>query len=202
MRGLFAAALLWCGIAFSAFAEPFPRLYDVTGVDADDVLNVRIDPSASSAIVGQLTPQQKNIEVVASEDAGKWGLVNVGERSGWVAMRFLHAIDADEDYALTPELFCAGTEPFWSLDVVQGQSAKFSSLSGELHNFPAGKILAGAGRPNRFLLSLGERSVAVIAREMCDDGMSDREFALRIDLVTNVDGQQMLLSGCCSIAAN
>jgi uncharacterized membrane protein len=201
MRALFAAALLWYGIAFSAFAQPFPQLYDVTGVAGDDVLNVRIDPSASSAIVGQLTPQQKNIEVVAGDSSGKWGLVNVSETSGWVAMRFLHAVGTDEDYALAPALACAGTEPFWSLDVVQGQSARFTPMSEEVQTFPAAKIQAGAGRPNRFSLGLGEGSVAVIVREMCDDGMSDREFGLRIDLVTDVEGQQTLLSGCCSIAA-
>ncbi len=202
MKGLFATVLIWCAMAVAAFAEPFPRLYDVTGVAADDVLNIRADPSGSSAIIGQLTPQQQNIEVMASDASGKWGLVNVGERSGWVAFRFLHATTGNEDYALAPELSCRGNEPYWSLDVNQGQSAEFSSLTGETKSYPVGKISVGTGRTDRFLLGLGQSSVAVISREMCSDGMSDRDFALRIDLVTSADGQQSLLSGCCSIAPN
>ncbi len=200
MRGLFSTILIWCAMAVAAFAEPFPRLYDVTGVAANDVLNIRAKPSGSSEIIGQLTPHQQNIEVVASDASGRWGLINVGERSGWVAFRFLHATTGNEDYALAPVLSCAGTEPFWWLDVVQGQSAEFSSQSGAAQSLPAGKISVGTGRTDRFLLGLGQSSVAVISREMCSDGMSDRDFALRIDLVTDADGQQTLLSGCCSIA--
>jgi len=202
VKYLFSTIMLCCGFAFSALAQPFPQLFDVTGVAANDVLNIRTDPSGSSEKIGRLTPDQQNVEVLASDASGKWGLVNVGERSGWVAMRYLHARVVNEDYALAPRFSCAGTEPFWSLDVVQGQSATFSALSEATQTYPAGKLQVGSGRTDRFLLGLGQSSVAVISREMCSDGMSDRDFALRIDLVTSAGGQQSLLSGCCSIAPN
>lgn len=192
------AALLWCAFALSASANPFPLLHDVTGVATNDILNIHRHPTITSGIVGQLTRAQTNVEVLDSDASGEWGLVNIGEGTGWVTMRYLRRTVDSDDYTLTREFHCIGTEPFWSLDVAQGQSAIFSTLAGDEQTFPAGLVKTGTGRTDRFLLDLGEGAIAVIAKSLCSDGMSDRLFGLEINLVTGTDGRT-LYSGCCSI---
>lgn len=91
-----------------------PTLFDVTGVAADDVLNIRQLPDADAPIIGTLSPDAKGIEVV--EDTGGWGRVNSGEGSGWVSMRYMaYRTDVWHEGALPDGFSCFGTEPFWSL---------------------------------------------------------------------------------------
>lgn len=56
----------------------YPALHDVTGVAADDVLNIRSEPSASSPIIGTFSPFETDVEVVALSPDGGWGRVNAG----------------------------------------------------------------------------------------------------------------------------
>ena len=70
-------------------AGEFPALFSVTGVAANDVLNIRETASASADKLGALQHNAKNVEVVAVDDARKWALVNTGETAGWVAFRYL-----------------------------------------------------------------------------------------------------------------
>lgn len=191
------AFVIWL-IVMSApvFAQPLPALFDVSGVAADDVLNVRLDPDASAEKIGALAPDAKDIEVVELSIDGKWGLISSEERSGWVSMRFLQAAPINEDYIFTKALACSGTEPFWSLGIVQGQQAVYATPDTAGETYPAGLVNSAEGRTDRFLLGMGDRLTAVIRREQCSDGMSDRVFGLDIDLV--IDGSR-LHSGCCSL---
>lgn len=188
--------LLLITMSAPVFAQSLPSLFDVTGVAADDVLNIRQEPDASAAKVGALLPDAKDVEVVDLSTDGKWGLVSTGERSGWVSMRFLEPNPVNEDYIFTRALVCSGTEPFWSLGIIQGQQAVYATPDSGAETYPAGLVNTAEGRTDRFLLGMGERLTAVIRREQCSDGMSDRVFGLDIDLV--IDGSQ-LYSGCCSL---
>jgi actin-like ATPase involved in cell morphogenesis len=56
--------------------------------------------------------------------AGGWGLVNAGDRSGYVAMRFLAREGGPDWNALETPLTCLGTEPFWSLKIARLKSER------------------------------------------------------------------------------
>jgi hypothetical protein len=66
--------------------------FAVQGVDASDVLNVRAEPAASSAILGSLPPDATGISVVDDHRRARrssWQKVECGKLRGWVNGRFL-----------------------------------------------------------------------------------------------------------------
>lgn len=179
-------------------AQEFPSLFDVAGVAANDVLNLRESPSAQAPIVGTLAPGATAVEVVGADPSGRWGLVNTGETAGWAALAYLREQHGSEDLA-GHALTCGGTEPFWSLRITQGTGAHFNPMEGGAEDWPAGTLAPGGGRSDRFLIGLGEGRAAVLSRGLCSDGMSDRMFGLEINLVSHPGGLT-LWNGCCSIA--
>lgn len=198
-----ALLLLW---PVTLWADPFPALYDVTGVAHDDVLNIREEPSANTPIIAELAFNARNIEVVDQSEDARWGLVNAMETSGWVAMRYL--MPAPGDHWTTPgaKLRCGGTEPFWDL-TVNGDTADqvvFEALaldeslsyaidwqSGQTARTDLAIGLGGTGPSGKFS--------AVIRREVCHDGMSDRNFGLDIDLFFHNNTDASGFEGCCSV---
>jgi uncharacterized membrane protein len=196
------------GIAATAFfaliaagpARDLPALHHVTGVAADDVLNVRAAPDPESDILGTLAPGASGIEVVAT--AGNWAQINTGERAGWASLAFL---DAQQGGAFpeVPSFSCFGTEPFWSIDVTQSGPAKFDDP--ERPDPPAmlaGAVMPASGMRNRYGLVAvwpqGRMTLAIRA-EQCSDGMSDRLYGLSVGIVAT-GALQRVLSGCCTIA--
>lgn len=65
-----------------------PALYCVTGVAADDALNLRSGPSAQAPVLTTLAPNQCDIAFLPYADAG-WQRIRVSGWEGWVARRFL-----------------------------------------------------------------------------------------------------------------
>lgn len=193
-----AAAFAALITAVPAAAQEFPALHSVTGVSADDVLNIRSAPSADAAVIGSLAAHDGNIEVVAQDSSGNWGQENAGEAAGWAALRYLEKENVSPDHPLTRQFSCFGTEPFWSLKVTQGETAEFSTPE-QASSLPAGLLQAASGRLDRYVLNLGKGQAAVIRHEACSDGMSDRAFGLSADLLLDQDGLT-LLTGCCSLA--
>ena len=106
---------------------------------------MRSGPGAQNTIVGALAHDARNVEITGVSENGKWGQTNASEGSGWVSMRFLKAVPED-DYVLTQVLSCHGTEPFWSFDVVQGQSGRLETpeTSVTFHAGPASSCLRTA----------------------------------------------------------
>ena len=181
-----------------AAQESLPALYSVTGVAADDVLNVRVAPEASAEKIGELGPDATGVEVTAARDG--WGRVNTGERSGWASLDFLEAEPGGSLPDVT-EFSCFGTEPFWSLDVVAGGASTFSEPEGEA-TWLTGPVRAAEGRPGRFAVvggAAGGTLALAISAEECGDGMSDRQFGLSAALITTGEGARTL-SGCCSLS--
>lgn len=177
-------------------AQELPALYDVYDVAADDVLNIRAEPSSASDIIGALTPDAKDVEVVRSQDG--WALVNTGERAGWVFMRYLSAAAQQPSHGYPAQ--CYGTEPFWSLS---NSNTMVFELAG---NTPLTFAPTGGGTSAGMLgksYALGKsdstRLAAVITRVACNDGMSDRKFGLSVDLLITTETGTALYSGCCSL---
>ncbi|MEP2531593.1 SH3 domain-containing protein [Shimia sp.] len=193
-------SLLFVLCASIGRADSFPALFDVTGVASDDVLNVRSDASGASDIIGTLSHQQADVEIIAINDTGTWGQVNAGERSGWVSMRFLKRQIDNPDYLLARGFACFGTEPFWSLDVTQGQQAQFSEMAEPDTQHPAGLMFRSHNHPGRYAIRFAESS-AVLSQEACNDGMSDRDYGLAVDVLYHNEGETALLSGCCSLTS-
>ena len=192
------AALLAALVAGPAAAtqDAWPALHDVSGVAPDDVLNVRAAPSATAEIVGALAPDAAGVEVVRPSEDERWGLVNVGERSGWVSLDFLDR-HPGQFYGARPRIAsCFGTEPFWTLGFESEGDAVTWATPEETR---AGRLLSRPApsndrRRHGLVLALDGLRVASVRTETCGDGMRDREYGIAIDVIG-----ERVLSGCCTL---
>jgi uncharacterized membrane protein len=197
------ALILWAALAAPALAtqDGWPAIHDVTGVAADDVLNIRERPDASSPIVGQLAPDA-TVEVIRPNERLTWGLVNAGERTGWVSLRYLQRRPGQWDGAFPEVAACFGTEPFWSL-ARDGDALTFSTPEGS----EVFAITTRSGSQNRrdsfhmIAEGPGGPAVAILQTEACSDGMSDRVFGISLQLLLGLGPEARQLSGCCTLSA-
>ena len=198
MRLALALALL-IALASPASATPeyvLPTLFDVTGVDADDVLNIRERPDGDAPIIGTLRPDATGIEVVGEH--GAWMQVNTAERSGWVHGRYLnYRVDVWRAGKLPAGFSCLGTEPFWSLTPA-GDQVILATPEGDSH-MPLLKVLdSGWSRePRRGLV--GEGFIAVVTPNQCGDGMSDRAYGMEATVILGGGKAAQMLRGCCRL---
>ena len=199
--------LLFCFLASPALAQYqalLPRLYTVTGVAANDTLNVRESPSARAADIGDLYPGE-TIEVLEFSDDGAWAMVSPIESVGWVSARYLtltRKADGSEadPRALPSEMTCFGTEPFWDAHIQTGVSFSISEMSSG-SAVPQVNLILGMARPyntgpDYFGFIAGPYS-GIIRREYCDDGMSDNQYGWSLNLLFSRTGEVGILSGCC-----
>ena len=204
MGAVLAMALIWATPVAATREYILPTLFDVTDVAADDVLNIRARPSAGAEIIGALAPDARGVEVVAHDASGRWAQINTGERSGWVALRYLaYRTDVWEPGALPAALRCIGTEPFWSLAPTE-DAAVFSTPDAPDRAITLEAVLdPGVFRsPRRAILAGGDALglTAVIAPARCSDGMSDMAYGLDATLIVREGDGTRMLTGCCSIA--
>ena len=198
MKPVLAALALFA--AAPALADP--AYYDVTGVAADDTLNVRAEPSASSADIGDLPHDATGIEVIATDPTGDWGRIVWQEGNGWIATRFLAAASPTTlpGTALPAALQCSGTEPFWSMRFSE-TGAVYSDVAGTSLSLGFGGAAVAEGFAS-FPVALshgakGTGALSVVSTAMCSDGMSDRDYPYTVALVLHTGGAQRFLSGCC-----
>lgn len=186
------------GVAL-AQSGALPALYDVVNVAPDDVLNLRAAPGASAEKLGELAPDRTDIEVVALAPDGRWGQVNMGEGAGWVSMAFLaRQPGQDAQGPLPVPLWCYGTEPFWSLEIL-AERVTFSDpgTDGAPLGFPR-EPLAPLVHSPRAPIAAGDIT-GFVSRESCNDGMSDRAFGWRVDFLRTGNGGSVAFSGCCTL---
>jgi uncharacterized membrane protein len=189
----FSIVILWLG-ACSAWAQGYPALHSVTGVAADDVLNVRERPDAGAPILGSLPPDATGVEVISVTDG--WALVNLGDGSGYASLTYLAREEGPEWNMLERPLTCLGTEPFWSLKVDPAAgTAAFSTPEEPEHDLPILGTWPGAPWAPAAALQLPD-GLAVLSPAECSDGMSDRSYGIAADLFLNGQDRQRL-SGCC-----
>lgn len=195
----------------SALEPVLPQFFDVRGVAADDVLNVREGPGVHFPIIGTLAPERRDVEVLAVSDNGRWGLINVDERRGWVAMRYLAPGRAPAP--LPFGLSCGGTEPFWSLTLRRNHRAQARWMFLDPARARAryrsvwSAAPAGSGLTEPVALALQDEATAtgvaatgIVRRAACTDGMSDRLYGLSIDLVVTAGSERTYLQGCCALS--
>ncbi len=198
MRHLIIAAALLAATGVSA--QDLPGFYDVSGVAADDLLNVRAAPAADAEILDTLAPTATDVQVSALNDAGTWGRVVTGEGVGWVSMSFLAAA-AEGTLPQVAGLRCFGTEPFWSYEARQEDSATWQTPDSSA-TLLAGPIETASGMTRPFSVVAGAddlQAVLVASPEAeCSDGMSDRLYGLSAVLVMTgrITGTY---GGCCEL---
>lgn len=199
MKYLFAVVCIIWG-SFAA-ASDLPKLYAVTGVKSNDVLNIRAEPRAKAELLGTLAFNASNIEVVAISDDGKWGQINVDERAGWTAIRYLTPSSDTAPFFAS----CFGTEPFWGLILDEtGVASEWSSPESsapvrdlsEKINFSNSQTAGTFGYVGN---AGGDRIfLAKITPKICSDGMSDNLYGLAVDLTITGSNSQSL-QGCCTL---
>jgi uncharacterized membrane protein len=197
------AAMLAATPASATQEYILPTLFDVTDVAGDDVLNVRAGPGTGHPVIGTLAPDTERIEVVAHDRTGRWGQINLGERAGWVAMRYLaYRVDVWEPGELPATLQCFGTEPFWSFSPENG-ALVLDTPGEEALNAQFDAVLdTGVFRdPRRAVVAAAEglRLTATMEATACSDQMSDRAYGLSVMVVREEDGETGLLTGCCRL---
>lgn len=193
--------------------------YRVVDVAADDVLNVREQPGTAAPIVATLPPDDTGLSVTGARNAehddtfgpGTWWEILHEEApggAGWVNARFLAPDDPEAEPETGFALRCAGTEPFWSLDVADGVARFSAPEPEEAHpTWRAGGWQDAAGfRPGyRFAIRLdsaaqpgaGWAFVARTAEPMCTDHMSPFDYSYEIMLIKPAN---RVLAGCCTRA--
>ena len=204
----------WLALCLTLLAAPalatqdrWPALFDVTGVATDDVLNIRRTPAADGELLGSFPADARDIEVLRPDDRETWGMVNLGDTTGWVSLSYL-ARQPGQWYGSAPERsYCSGTEPFWSL-TRDGEGAIYATPDGPLQTGRVDSVSRSQNHPGRHALTLifsrdeGGKyldGVLLLSNQSCTDGMSDRAYGFRADVILgNIEGFD-LLSGCCSL---
>ena len=202
-----AALLMVLAGPAAATQDAWPALFDVTGVAADDVLNVRAEPSAASAIVGTIAQDARDVEVIAPNARQTWGQVNAGEAPGWVSLRFLRRQPGQWLGAIPEVRHCVGTEPFWSLSLDRDGAVTFATPDRDPVGGTILERVAAEGRRDRYAVTgvldgpTGDEHLALrLALASCGDGMSDRSYGIEADLILDGADGARLLSGCCTLA--
>lgn len=200
---LMIVALLWAGPVVAQDAARYPGLHAVTGVAANDILNIRNAPNARADIIGWFPPDDTGVEVIALSANGRWGKVSRGPRPGWASMAYLIPVPGGQDPRRWP-VFCTGTEPFWSLhfDATAGTARWSAPDESSLTYAMSLAAPQGFDDPPRMAATLrteGEAITLMTRAEQCSDGMSDRGFGLSVDLLRNGTGGARHLRGCCSM---
>lgn len=200
IKGLLAFAFSL--IAGFCYAEDFPARYSVTGVAANDQLNIRSGPNASFDIVGTLGPYAANVEVLRVSEDRKWGFVGAGEANGWTSMRFLDRHVPQNSNSIPRPMRCFGTEPFWDISLAL-RGTDYSEMGGptsilnEVSEAAAGRAYLGVFQEGPTLVH-----TLMIAKELCGDGMSDREFGFSARLFTEAPDGNHFQRGCCTLSVD
>jgi len=216
MRFICAVLVLICLLALPGGAQANFK-FKVTSVAANDTLNIRKDHPWGNEIdyktvVGELGPSAAGI--IASGlsvkiDGTRWRQIFFQGGLGWVSGKYL-AIDSSEPREPTvgDALTCAGTEPFWSLDMdddkatfdrefaADGASArKFTTEStgarGTGHAVGYAMTPLDGGEPINALVGYSDERNDLL----CSDGMSDHDYAYEVFVFHR--RMEWIVHGCC-----
>lgn len=179
-----------------------PAWIRVTGVANDDVLNARAEPDAASDVVGRFQPAQGPIEIVEVREieGQRWALVSTGEQGGWINLHYAETVELEMigDSPVPVRTVCAGTEPFWSLDLGEDE-AVWSSFDAEEETYPITESEAASGRFLPWMFGMQGFGLAILTPGQCSDGMSDIPYAWSVSIIGHDEMGHVLYEGCCRL---
>jgi uncharacterized membrane protein len=200
---LICAALMIATGVTSAYAQNSEAKYSVIDVESWDVLYMRSKADSDADIVGAIPAHGSGITIVPRSSAkGTWLHVDYHGARGWVNSRYLASgrQQTGVPSTLATRLNCAGTEPFWSLDIADGQ-AKFSPAGEKDVLYYTNVAKIAVNRSSTWAIEARESANAEIATILvrgtgqCNDGMSDKEYAYEV--FADFSGGPVV-NGCCS----
>lgn len=181
-------------------AQQLAERFAVKGVAADDMLNVRAGPSASSVVIGSLPPLTPNVEVMGTQS--NWAKIPFGETNGWVSMRYLAPNPAPANEIPRP-LQCAGTEPFWDIRFgPRGEEYNELASSERRDLTVVRELVAETGYFIEIKDGLMVQRFLTITAAQCSDGMSDRRYSMSATLFIQTPNGNTVQSGCCTLQIN
>lgn len=187
-------ALLWTG---NATAQP--AYFKVTEA-LDDHLNVRAEPTATSNDIGNIKPGAQPFEILETDSSGQWGKILWLDRTAWVALKYMEPIQLPmlQNTSVPIGLICAGTEPFWTIEVESAEASLFSTPEADIPMSIANVDVSKNTAEYPVAIEMRTENFAaltVVRRQACSDGMSDTNYNWAVDVVLQPD--LSLLSGCC-----
>ena len=202
--GMIRASLVAVALGLPSLVQADPSYHRVTGVAAQDTLNVRAAPSADSEDIGDLAHDAQMVEVLGFDANRDWARISLAERDGWVAARFLapDSVVTIGDSAIPVGLSCTGTEPFWglSLSADAGTYSQPAEPDASMAVTQSRVAEGRSGSPLYLRLSGDDYSAtAIVSGTMCSDGMSDRSYGWTINArITGPDADRFV-TGCCHL---
>ncbi len=177
-----------------------PAVFTVIGVAKGDRLWVRTKPNATSAPVNNLAPSGP-VLVLAWLNNG-WAKVSIGQNIGYVNGVFLqHGGGQKMQNGFPLGLTCAGTEPFWALDLNGDQTVSFRPADRPNPLVIGLQMTAPANSPDGYPFSFrAGRLSGHLDQASCSDGMSDIEYGWSLTLIRNApNGPTTTAYGCCRL---
>lgn len=211
-HGWVAKLALRIAFLVSLFAAPASsQPHSVSGVAAQDVLNIRADIDqtldvGSSEVIGTIPHDATDVVVTGISvdvDGTQWREVAYGGTVGWVNADYL--VPTNFMFQIPDALHCAGTEPFWGV-TVEENNANYSAaeLESPIKLDPP-RFVPGIGRSDLWAYYLEGAdtaySLSLIVRytEACSDGMSDLTYDYEAVLL-GMGSTGAPAQGCCHIS--
>jgi len=196
---LITVALL---IANNAIAREKSSYYRVAGIESDDHLNVRAEPSAAAEDIGDLAADSTPYEILEIDSTGTWGRILWLEGDGWVSLKYMQPIQIPllADTQIPIGLTCVGAKPFWTLEFKSQQVGVISTQEEVKPMTVVNTTKSRNGKQFPIAVELQTNSntaTTTLRRAQCSDGMGGLRYEWAADVVINP--QFTLLSGCCSL---
>lgn len=175
-----------------------PQLWSVASTAAPEALVVRKSASPSAEGVGSLPAGATGIVEVEQSGEG-WLHVRAGALEGWVSGVSLVPQAPPSGY-LPTSLTCSGTEPFWAIQLKDGQGKVQSPDRPTAPELPFDQVKTP--HEASFLVTPrgkgpGYRWLTVsLAAEQCSDGMSELRYGWR---ALALIAEQGFVAGCCRV---
>lgn len=216
---LVAGLTIGSAVMESAYAFG-PRVFSVTRVAQWDKLNVRVEPGASSEVIGKIPADGKDVVVIGDKETvsgSTWVNVAWGPLKGWVSERYLtpsyvakkekddkpqyrtrtNKPKVDDKNTITLE--CGGVKPFWNIDLTENDIQ--INIKDDHFDMPISSrrkssfseksvIIKGKKRGDTVKLYLSKDNV-------CKDGITDINYPYTVRAVINGKASY---SGCCNTA--
>jgi uncharacterized membrane protein len=209
---VFLSILMFAVLMLQAASANTGRVFSVTRVAPDDVLNVRSSPGVGSYVLGDIPANGEGVVALGETQQinnSEWVRVAWGALNGWVNGRYLEPIEVlpqsqsssvfSRDMPKAATLECGGIKPFWNIDVTHQYM--------DINIKDDQRVMALVDE--RKVADMRERVASITARERgdivelflvktmrCQDGITDIEYPYSVKAVINGNHTFM---GCCNI---